>query len=114
MSLHQRDSFLGFAAMLPASTLNAQWGAMVAKVGGKVFCLHADAGGDLVFKVGELAFDGLTGLDGIGQAPYFAKRQWVRVSPGALEDELLAAYIGRSHQLVAAGLTRKLRAELGI
>ena len=51
----------------------------------------------------------------MGQAAYFAKRQWVSVQQGSpLTEDDLIAYIGRSHALVAAGLTRKLRAELGI
>ncbi|WP_055047423.1 MmcQ/YjbR family DNA-binding protein [Devosia sp. A16] len=114
MTLHQRDGFTRFVSTLPAVTLHEQWEALVAKVGGKVFCLCGDSSGDLVFKVGEIAFDGLTELEGIAQAAYFAKRQWVRVSPGALEDELLQGYIAQSHRLVADKLTRKLRAELGL
>lgn len=114
MSLHERDGYAAFVTSLPAVTLHEQWEALVAKVGGKVFCLLGDGSGDIVIKVGEIAFDGLTELDGIGQAAYFAKRQWVRVAPGALEPDLLEGYIRESHRLVAAKLTRKLRAELGI
>ena len=114
MSLHERDGYAAFVTGLPAVTLHEQWEALVAKVGGKVFCLLGDGSGDIVIKVGEIAFDGLTELDGIGQAAYFAKRQWVRIAPGALEPKLLEGYIRESHRLVAAKLTRKLRAELGI
>jgi len=114
MSLHDRDTFRAFISSLPAATLSEQWEALVGKVGGKVFCLNGDASGDIVFKVNEIAFDGLIEMDGIGQAAYFAKRQWVRVSPGALEDELLAGYIREAHRLITGKLTRKLRAELGL
>lgn len=114
MRLHERDGYSAFVTGLPGVTLHEQWEALVAKVGGKVFCLLGDTTGDLVFKVGEIAFDGLTELDGIGQASYFAKRQWVRVVPGALEPELLEGYIRAAHRLIADKLTRKLRAELGI
>lgn len=114
MKLHERDGYTAFVTGLPAVTLHEQWEALVAKVGGKVFCLLGDSSGDLVFKVGEIAFDGLTDLDGIAQAAYFAKRQWVRVTPGALEQELAEGYIRESHRLIASKLTRKLRAELGI
>jgi predicted DNA-binding protein (MmcQ/YjbR family) len=112
--LHQRAGFEAFVRSLPAVTLVEQWEALVAKVGGKVFALLGDGNGDIVFKVSEIAFDGLVELEGIGQAAYFAKRQWVRVAPGALEDELLTGYLSQSHALVAAKLTRKLRAELGL
>jgi predicted DNA-binding protein (MmcQ/YjbR family) len=114
LTLHDRDGFTSFVSTLPAVTLHEQWEALVAKVGGKVFCLLGDGSGDMVFKVGEIAFDGLTELDGIEQAAYFAKRQWVRVSPGALETDLAQGYIRESHRLIADKLTRKLKAELGL
>jgi len=114
MSLHDRSSFAAFVTSLPGVTLSEQWEALVAKVGGKVFCLIGDASGEIVFKVTEIAFDGLVDIDGVGQAAYFARRQWVRVAPGALEETLLAGYIRESHRIIAAKLTRKLRTELGI
>lgn len=114
MSLHERAGYSAFVGSLPGVTLHEQWEALVAKVGGKVFCLLGDGSGDVVFKVGEIAFDGLTRLDGIAQAAYFAKRQWVRVASGALEPELLEGYIRESHRLIAGKLTRKVRAELGL
>jgi predicted DNA-binding protein (MmcQ/YjbR family) len=114
LSLHDRTEYVAFVSGLPGVTLHAQWEALVAKVGGKVFCLLGDVSGDVVFKVGEIAFDGLTGLDGIAQAAYFAKRQWVRVERDALEAELLEGYVRESHRLIAGKLTRKARAELGL
>lgn len=118
LDIHSREGFEAFVATLPATTINPQWEALVAKVGGKVFCLLGDDAGHrpsaLVFKVSEIAFDGLVEIEGIDQAPYFAKRQWVRVSPGALETDLLAGYIRQSYALVSAKLTRKVRAELGL
>ncbi len=112
--LHTRDGFTAFTTSLPGGAVNEQWDALVAKVGGKVFCLLGDDPGVLVFKVNEIAFDGLVEMEGIDQAAYFARRQWVRVSPGVLEPDLLAGYIRHSHALVAAKLTRKARAELGL
>jgi predicted DNA-binding protein (MmcQ/YjbR family) len=92
-----------------------QWESQVAKVGGKVFALLGNNGGGIIFKVSETTFEILTAMDGIGQAPYFAKRQWVQVAPdAALSDAELRAYIAASHELIAARLTRKLRAELGL
>ena len=118
MSLHDPVGFDAFALALPGVTLVDQWESRVAKVGGKVFALLGDQGsfgGRIVFKCGEDSFEILTALDGIDQAPYFAKRQWVRVSAGAgLPESELEAYVARSHALVARGLTRKLRQELGI
>ena len=114
MSLHDRRAFEAFIGTLKATTLHEQWEALVAKVGGKVFCLLGDDSKVLVFKVSELAFDGLVELDGIEQAAYFAKRQWVRVAPGALGEKLLKGYIEQSYQTIAGKLTRKQRAELGL
>jgi predicted DNA-binding protein (MmcQ/YjbR family) len=112
MGLHDREAFEAHIRAMGATTLSEQWEALVAKVGGKAFCLRADDGGALVFKVSELAFDGLVELEGITQAAYFAKRQWVRVEPGALEDALLKGYIEQSYRTIAGKLTRKLRDEL--
>lgn len=116
--LHSRGGFQTFIGTLAATAINPQWEALVAKVGGKVFCMLGDdpgyRPGALVFKVTEIAFDGLMEIDGIDQASYFARRQWVRVSPGALEPGLLEGYIRQSHALVTAKLTRKLRTELGL
>lgn len=115
MSLFTRRGFETFVLGLPAVTLHEQWEACVAKVGGKVFALGGATGGSVVFKVSELAFEGLTAIDGIGQAPYFARRRWVRVEKGAaIPGRDLEAYIRESHRLVVAGLTRSVRAELGL
>ena len=63
----------------------------------------------------ELSFEALTGIDGVGQAPYFAKRAWVSVARGAaLSDADLKAYIAASHRMIASKLTRRVRAELGL
>ncbi|KFL29892.1 hypothetical protein JP75_17415 [Devosia riboflavina] len=116
MNLFERTQFDQKLAQRPGVTFVDQWDARVAKVGGKVFCLLSDAAPlRLVFKCGEDSFDILTALEGVEQAAYFAKRQWVSVTEGSpLSADDLLAYIGRSHVLVAKGLTKKLRAELGI
>lgn len=116
MSLFTHSGFDAQLGQLPGVSFVDQWEARVAKVGGKVFCLLSDAEPHrLVFKSGEASFDILTALDLVDQAPYFAKRQWVSVTQGApLSTDDLSAYIARSHALVASGLTKKLRAELGI
>lgn len=116
MSLFEREEFDATLARLPGVTFVDQWDARIAKVGGKVFGLLSDgAPKRLVFKCGEASFEILTALEGVEQAPYFARRQWVSVtSPSGLGDDDLAACIARSHALIAAGLTKKLRAELGI
>lgn len=116
MNLFERAQFDGELAQFPGVTFVDQWEAHVAKVGSKVFCLLSDKVPlRLVFKCGEDSFDILAALEGVGQAAYFAKRQWVSVTEGSpLSASDLLAYIERSHALVAKGLTKKVRVELGI
>jgi predicted DNA-binding protein (MmcQ/YjbR family) len=115
LSLHGVKAFSKFVLGLPAVTMVEQWESHVAKVGGKVFALCGDDGSHITFKVSELSFEGLSQLDGVGQAPYFAKRQWVSVAKGAaLNDAELKGYIAASHRIVASKLTKKARAELGL
>lgn len=114
MSLTSRAGFERFVSGLPGTSLVEQWESVVAKVGGKVFCLFGPKDGSITFKVSETSFEGLTASPGIGQAPYFAKGQWVNVARGALEDETLRAYLAEAHRIIAAKLTRKARAEFGL
>lgn len=119
MSLFEQKQYESVLGKLPGVTFVDQWESRVAKVGGKVFTLLATGMNDdrprIVFKVAEESFEILTAIDGIAQAPYFAKRQWVSVSDAAdLPDKDLRTYVERSYRTVARGLTRKLRAELGI
>jgi predicted DNA-binding protein (MmcQ/YjbR family) len=101
------------ATALPGVTKVVQWGGSdVYKVGGKVFAIVGDE--SLSFKVTEIAFMVLT-ESGVGrQAPYCAKGQWAAVSYGAAEDADFADWLATAHSLIAAKLTRKLRAELGL
>lgn len=115
MSLFERAEFDAFVTELAGVTLVDQWESRVAKVGDKVFAVLNDDGTKIAFKVSEESFEILTALGGIGQAPYFAKRKWVAASPTSmLSDDELRHYLGRSYELVAAGLTKKLRMELGV
>jgi len=114
MSLYSPRSFDKFVLGLKGTSIVEQWESHVAKVGGKVFALCGSGGEDIVFKVSETSFEGLTALPGIGQAPYFAKRQWVSVGKGSLSDTDLRAYITASYRMIAGKLTRKVKAELGL
>lgn len=115
MTLFTPDGFARCVGALPATTMVEQWESQVAKVGGKVFALLGGNGGGISLKVPETTFEILCAIDGIGQAPYFARRHWVRVTPAApLPEAELRAYIAAAHRMVAAGLTRKARAELGL
>lgn len=108
-----RQELEAFAMRLPAVTKVIQWGGSdVFKVGGKVFAIGGDVSVSL--KVTEIAFMALTET-GVGrQAPYCAKGQWVAVDIASVPATDLQSWISTAHDLIAAKLTRKLRAELGL
>lgn len=106
-------------AALPGATLSIQWGDdHVWKVGGKMFAvLRAPEAKQqsLSFKAGDDSFAILTALPGIVPAPYLARAKWVQLDrPSRLKPAELKAYLARAHALVAAGLTKKARAALGL
>ncbi len=105
-----------FALSLPQTKVVSQWGSLVFKVGEKAFFLiglDGDLMDGVVFKCTPAEFDELTAIDGIGQAPYFAKRMWVRVDePSVLAEPDLQARIRRSYGLVVANLPKKVQATL--
>ncbi|MDJ1157575.1 MmcQ/YjbR family DNA-binding protein [Chelatococcus sp. SYSU_G07232] len=116
MGLARFDATCG---ALPAATLTIQWGdAHVWKVGGKMFAIgrvEKEGPASVSFKASEMAFRLLPETTaGIGPAPYLARAGWLRAAPGALPPEALAAYLAEAHRLVAGGLPRRLRHELGL
>ncbi|WP_240230487.1 MmcQ/YjbR family DNA-binding protein [Devosia lacusdianchii] len=98
-------AFDAFAAALEGSSLHDQWGARLAKVNRKIFATHAlaeDGLAAIIFKCPPEAFEGLTALLGVAQAPYFPRGHWVRVSATVdLAQIDLTACVARSHGLVA-------------
>lgn len=112
------DRLKTFARSLPHVTVVNQWGGLVFKVAGKVFLvisLDQDVIEGVAFKCTPAEFDELTAIDGIVQAPYFAKRHWVCVEDlAALPEAGLQTRIRRSHELVAAGLPKKTQVALGL
>jgi predicted DNA-binding protein (MmcQ/YjbR family) len=110
------DRLKAFALSLKQTTVVRQWGGLVYKVAGKVFLmiiLDGEVITRVIFKCTPEEFDELTEIDGIGQAPYFAKRLWVRVADLAvLPEKELQARIRRSFELVVAKLPRKIQAGL--
>lgn len=114
------DQLNEFCSQLPSVTHVVQWGGSdVWKVGGKVFCVlgwQEDAPAFSV-KTTREDYEFLVEQEGIRPAPYLASRgmSWVQhYGPSALSDVQLTALIVESHTLVAAGLTKKKRAELDL
>src|SRR4051812_30927768 len=90
MSSFEPKNFESFTTSLPGVSLVDQWESRVAKVGGKVFTLLRLTPPDLhsiVFKCPEESFVVLTGIEGVIQAPHFAKRKWVCVPKEAEVSE---------------------------
>ena len=115
------DDYNAFCASLPATSHVVQWGGShVWKVGSKVFAIAGwDDGGmvGITFKTSDMSFDLLKDQPGCRPAPYLASRgmKWIqRTSAESMDDAALRDYLRESHRLVAANLTRKARAELGL
>ena len=113
------DAFHAAALALPGCTFDIKWGAdRVYSVGGKMFAVAGHEGEAeplYSLKVSDGAFDQLV-EEGVAEpAPYMARAKWVRFKGGgAVPDDQLLAYLRQAHALIAAKLTRKLRAELGM
>ena len=114
------DEFNKFCRGLPATTYVVQWGGShVWKVGGKVFAIGGwqDAEAGFTFKVSDIAYEMLKEQPGLRPAPYLASRgvRWIQhfARPG-LSDGALQDYIRQSHSIVAQGLSKKKRLELGL
>jgi predicted DNA-binding protein (MmcQ/YjbR family) len=102
-----------FALGLPATGKVVQWGGSdVYKVGGKVFAICGE--GTISFKVSDIGFMALTEGGPGRQAPYCAKGQWANLPLDALPPAELQGWLKTAHELIAAKLTRKARAELGL
>lgn len=113
------EEFNVFCRALPTTTHVVQWGgADVWKVGGKVFAIGGWDNDEpsFVFKVSDLSYEILKEQPGLRPAPYLASRglKWIQhyAKPG-LSDGDLRDYIRRSHAIVAQGLSKKKRVELG-
>ena len=115
-----QDDFNTFCRGLRATTHVVQWGGSdVWKVGGKVFAIGGVDGRGLActFKVSPIAYEMLKDQPGLRPAPYLASRgmKWIQhyARPG-LRDRALREYLAESHRIVALGLSKKRRAELGL
>ena len=112
--------FNRFCRSLPATTYVVQWGGShVWKVGGKVFAVARwdDDRLSVTFKVSEIAYELLGTQPGLRPAPYLASRgmKWIQhyAKPG-LSDAELRDYLREAHAIVARGLSKKRRTELGL
>jgi predicted DNA-binding protein (MmcQ/YjbR family) len=101
---------------LPGATLDHPFGDDhdAYRVGGKMFAIVGGEGG-LSFKVSDIAYEVLTESGRAAPAPYLARAKWVHLSdPADWPDDELAEHLAIAHGIVAAKLTRKARAALGL
>jgi len=108
-----------FCLSLPGATLSIQWGSdHVYKIAGKMFAVLGPPEmrpQTMSFKAGDASFEILTKAKNIIPAPYLARAKWVYLEKlDALNTKELKAYLIRAHALVAEGLSKKKRVELGI
>ena len=104
---------------LPGVSVHTPWSdSRVFKVGGKMFAMIVMEGkrpAGVWFKAGETSARILTSIKGIKPCPYLARAHWVACDTiSVLKAKEMREYITRAHRLVAQGLSRKKRAELGI
>ncbi len=113
------DEYNDFCRALPATAYVMQWGGShVWKVGGKVFCIGAGGEEDPAysFKASEIGFMVLPERPGFRPAPYLASRglKWIEATAKKVDAEELRELILNSYRIVAGGLSRKKRGELGL
>ena len=84
------------------------------RIGGKMFVMVGAEGG-VWFKVSDIAWEVLTETGRARPAPYLARARWVNLpDPEAWDDDELAGHFAIAHRIVAAKLTKKARAGLGL
>ena len=101
---------------LPGATLDHPFGDDhdAYRVGGKMFAIIGGMGG-LSFKASDIAYEVLTETGRAVPAPYLARGKWVHLAdPADWPDDELADHLKTAHALIAAKLTKKARAELGL
>lgn len=101
---------------LPGVTLDHPFGDQhdAYRIGGKMFVMVGAEGG-VSFKVSDIAYEVLTETGQARPAPYLARARWVNLpDPEAWDDEELAEHFAIAHRIVAAKLTKKVRAGLGL
>ena len=113
------DAFHQAALALRGATFDIKWGAdRVYSVGAKMFAAAGSVGDPAPgysFKATDMAFELLIEQGLARPAHYLARARWVTLlGPDALPDDELRSYLAQAHAIVAEGLTKKARRELGL
>ena len=79
-----------------------------------MFVMVGEQGG-VSFKVSDIAYEILTETGKARPAPYLARARWVNLPAiGDWPDDELAEHLVIAHSIVAAKLSKKQRAALGL
>lgn len=101
---------------LPGVTLDHPFGDHhdAYRIGGKMFVMVGEEGG-VSFKVSDIAYEILTETGKARPAPYLARAKWVNLpDPAAWQAQELKEHFAIGHRIVAAKLTKRMRAEHGL
>src|SRR5580693_7323702 len=113
------EAFHQTALALPGATFDIKWGVdRTYCVGDKMFAASGpttDPTPRYSFKASDMAFELLIEQGLARPTAYSARFKWVTlVSPDALPDDQISAYLAQAHALVAAKLPKKVRLALGL
>ena len=107
-----------YCLSLPHATEGIQWGNdLLFRIGGKMFAVVAleRTPASIAFKCTPEEFAELTEREGIIPAPYMARNNWVMLeSLDVLPRAELKRLIKDSYAMVAAQLTKRVQAQLGL
>lgn len=83
-------------------------------VGEKIFCMTGmNDNSGVSLKVSREDFEELTEREGIEQAPYLARGQWIAIHKrNALKPKEWEYYLDKAYQLIKAKLTKKMQREI--
>ncbi len=111
-----KDEFHAAAMALPGAALDIKWGSDHCYcVFGKMFAAVDETYSHLGFKASEIAFEALTSTGRAQPSKYLARAHWVNMDDlASLDAHEVADWLKTAHGLVAAKLTRKQRAEIGL
>jgi predicted DNA-binding protein (MmcQ/YjbR family) len=110
------EKMRAFCLSLPGTTEGVKWeDHLCFMVAEKMYLITGmEDNSNVSIKVSDEDFEELTERDGIEQARYLAKRQWVSIQKrNALRQNEWKEYIRKSYELVKAKLPKKLQNSLG-
>jgi predicted DNA-binding protein (MmcQ/YjbR family) len=104
-----------YCLSLPGTTEGLKWGDHLCfMMAEKMYLITSLDDTSFSFKCDPEDFDALVARDGVQQAAYMAKRQWVMVaSLQLMSEEELKERIRKSRALVLSKMTKKMQALYG-